>query len=40
VGIFAFLVIQWRATLLTLWQDGIQWRGTRYSLAELRANRV
>lgn len=40
LGIFTFLLIQWRSTLLTLWQNGIQWRGTRYSLVELRANRV
>lgn len=29
-----------RATALTLIQDGIDWRGTRYSLSELRKNRV
>jgi glycosyltransferase involved in cell wall biosynthesis len=40
LGIVTFLLIQWRSTLLTLWQNGIQWRGTRYSLMELRANRV
>lgn len=28
-----------RAALLTTWNDGIEWRGTRYSLAQLRANR-
>jgi hypothetical protein len=35
-----FLYIVWRATLLTLWRDGIDWRGTHYSLAELRANQL
>lgn len=40
LGILTFLVIQWRSTLLTLWRGGIQWRGTPYSLAELRENRV
>ena len=35
-----FLYILWRATLLTLWNDGIDWRGTHYPLAELKANKV
>jgi hypothetical protein len=35
-----FQYIIWNATLKTLWRGGIEWRGTRYSLAELRANRV
>ena len=35
-----FLYILWRATLLTLWRDGIDWRGTHYSLAELKANKL
>jgi len=35
-----FLYILWRAMLLTLWNDGIDWRGTHYPLAELRANKV
>ena len=35
-----FLYIIWRATILTLWNDGIDWRGTHYSLAELKANRL
>jgi hypothetical protein len=26
--------------VLTLWQGGIVWRGTFYSLSELRRNRV
>lgn len=36
--LFAF--IQWRAMFLTFWNNGIYWRDTHYSLAELRANRV
>ena len=32
--------IQWRATILTLWQGGITWRGTFYPLWQLRANKV
>ena len=32
--------IQWRTMLLNYWQDGIRWRDTHYSLAELRANKV
>jgi cellulose synthase/poly-beta-1,6-N-acetylglucosamine synthase-like glycosyltransferase len=35
-----FLYILWRAMLLTLWNDGIDWRGTHYPLAELKANKV
>jgi cellulose synthase/poly-beta-1,6-N-acetylglucosamine synthase-like glycosyltransferase len=35
-----FLYIVWRAMLLTLWNDGIDWRGTHYPLAELKANKV
>jgi hypothetical protein len=35
-----FLFIIWRATLKTIINDGIDWRGTHYSLAELKANRV
>lgn len=35
-----FLYILWRATLLTLWNGGIDWRGTHYPLAELKANKV
>ncbi len=39
-GVVLFLYILWRASLLTLIHGGVHWRGTFYSLAELRANRV
>ncbi|MBV9773390.1 MAG: glycosyltransferase [Gemmatimonadetes bacterium] len=35
-----FLYIVWRAALVTLANDGIDWRGTHYPLEELRANQV
>ncbi|MFM7842620.1 MAG: glycosyltransferase [Planctomycetota bacterium] len=35
-----FVLIQWRSMWLALSQGGIRWRGTLYSLQELRANRV
>lgn len=35
-----FLFIVWNATVYTLRNQGIVWRGTRYPLDELRANRV
>jgi uncharacterized membrane protein YhaH (DUF805 family) len=35
-----FLYILWRAMLMTLWNDGIDWRGTHYDLASLKANKV
>jgi cellulose synthase/poly-beta-1,6-N-acetylglucosamine synthase-like glycosyltransferase len=38
VSIFTF--IQWRSMILTFWRNGIRWRDTHYSLAELRANKV
>lgn len=34
------IYIQWRAMVLLYVNDGIRWRGTHYSLAELKANRV
>ncbi|WP_254507798.1 glycosyltransferase [Anatilimnocola floriformis] len=35
-----FTYIQWRSMFLTYYRNGIRWRDTHYSLAELRANRV
>jgi cellulose synthase/poly-beta-1,6-N-acetylglucosamine synthase-like glycosyltransferase len=35
-----FQYIIWRATLKTLVNDGIDWRGTHYSLSELKANKI
>jgi glycosyltransferase involved in cell wall biosynthesis len=35
-----FQYIIWRATLLTLVNNGIDWRGTHYSLTELKANKI
>jgi glycosyltransferase involved in cell wall biosynthesis len=35
-----FVWILWRATFITLRDDGITWRGTYYPLAALKANRV
>ena len=35
-----FVGILWRATFITLRDGGITWRGTRYPLAALKANRV
>jgi glycosyltransferase involved in cell wall biosynthesis len=40
VASLLFLFILWRSTLVTLWTGGIDWRGTHYPLAELKANRV
>lgn len=34
------IYIQWRAMLLTYFNNGIRWRDTHYSLAELKANKV
>lgn len=39
-GVLLFLYILWRATLITLRQGGIRWRGTLYPLAELKANKL
>jgi len=36
--LFAWMIL--RSMIVTLWNGGIEWRGTRYSLKELRANRV
>ena len=35
-----FLYILWRSTLTVLWNGGIDWRGTHYPLADLKANKV
>ncbi len=35
-----FQYIVWRVTLKTLWNNGIDWRGTHYSLQGLRANKL
>lgn len=35
-----FQYIVWRATLKTLVNNGIDWRGTHYSLPELKANKI
>lgn len=34
------LYIMWRSALLAIFRGGIDWRGTRYSLKELRQNKV
>ncbi len=40
LAVLLFLFIQWRSIFLTYWNNGIQWRDTHYSLAELRANKI
>lgn len=40
VATLLFNYIVWRATLTTLRNDGIDWRGTHYPLAELKANKI
>lgn len=40
VGIAAFIFIMLRTTTLNLWQGGLRWRGTFYSLRELKQNRL
>ena len=40
LSVLLMIYTQWRATALTLARGGISWRGTRYSLDELKANRV
>lgn len=37
-ALFVFILL--RTMLLNLWQGGIRWRGTFYSLKELKANRI
>jgi len=40
IATLLFLYIVWRAMILTLWNGGIDWRGTHYPLRELKANKV
>lgn len=40
LGGLLFTYILWKATLKTLWEGGIRWRGTYYPLALLKANKV
>jgi glycosyltransferase involved in cell wall biosynthesis len=40
VGGVLFTYILWKATIKTIWEDGIRWRGTHYPLALLKANKV
>jgi glycosyltransferase involved in cell wall biosynthesis len=35
IGVVSLLAV-WRAVVLALWRNGIDWRGTRYPLAELK----
>ena len=35
-----FVYLQWKAMLTAFFTNGIDWRGTHYSLAELKANKV
>jgi hypothetical protein len=38
--VLALVYMQWRTMLLNFYHNGIRWRDTYYSLAELRANKV
>lgn len=40
IATLLFVIILWRNMVLTLWQGGIRWRDTFYSLKQLRENRV
>jgi cellulose synthase/poly-beta-1,6-N-acetylglucosamine synthase-like glycosyltransferase len=40
LGVLILVYIQWRTMLLNHYHNGIRWRDTHYSLAELRANKV
>jgi glycosyltransferase involved in cell wall biosynthesis len=40
VATLLFIYILWRSMLAALFHGGIDWRGTRYPLADLRANKV
>ncbi len=35
-----FIYIMWKSMLMTIFNHGINWRGTHYPLAELKANKV
>jgi len=37
---FLLLFIIWRSAVLVYLRDGIEWRGTRYSLKDLKGNRI
>ena len=39
IAVLLLVYIQWRTMLLNYYHNGIQWRDTHYSLAELRANK-
>ena len=40
LGVLIFIYILWRSTIITLRNNGIDWRDTHYSLKELKANKV
>jgi cellulose synthase/poly-beta-1,6-N-acetylglucosamine synthase-like glycosyltransferase len=40
VGAILMIYIIVKATALTLWRHGIEWRGTHYELSALKANRI
>jgi hypothetical protein len=40
LAVVLFLAAIWNATLYALVHRGVEWRGTHYPLAELKANRV
>jgi cellulose synthase/poly-beta-1,6-N-acetylglucosamine synthase-like glycosyltransferase len=40
LGVLLFVYIQWRTMILNYYHNGIRWRDTHYSLAELKANRI
>ncbi len=40
IATLLFIYIMWRSMLVAIFDGGITWRGTRYSLAELKANKV
>lgn len=39
-GVLLFIYILWNSTITTLRNNGIRWRGTHYSLSDLKANKV